>query len=200
MTMDPKTSERLGRIITEPDTQTRISLFLISIKQANAALLSHVEFQPMVWESFSLLHNQFCREIEIIGLLQRVTTWSMNPAVYFKAMSSGPRYLGDLQFAQFAMKPFGMDTSFYRYLALTHALYAHLRFTPLLPLDMPIEHPYLAFLRSLETIHGRQMQAQIALLRKLPVPLSDEEKERIVGEEGRKVREVFRCFVEEITI
>jgi hypothetical protein len=200
MTIDPKTSQRLGCIIIEPDTQTRISLFLISIKQANAVVLSKVEFQPMAWESFSLLHSQLCREIELIGHLQRVTTWSMNPAVYFKATLSGLKYLGDLQFSRFMVKPFGMDKNLYQYMALTHALYAHLRFTPLLPLDMPLEHPYLDFLRTLETIHGRQMQAQIALLRKLPVTLSDEEREVIVGEESRKVRDVFRCFVEEITV
>jgi hypothetical protein len=199
MNIDPKTSERLGRIIIQPDTQTFISLFLINIKQTNAAVLTRVEFQPMAWESFSFMHSQLCREIELIGHLQRVTTWSMNPAVYFKATLSGLRYLGDLQFSRFMMKTFGMDKGLYQYLALTHALYAHLRFTPLLPLDMPLEHPYLAFLRSLETIHGQQMQAQIALLRKLPVSLSDEERESIVGEESRKVRAVFRCFVEEIT-
>lgn len=200
MTVDPKTSVRLGSIITEPDAQTRISLFLISIKQANAIVLSRVEFLPMVWEPFSLMHSQFCREIELIGLLQRVTTWSMNPAVYFNAASSNLRYLGELQFGRFMMKPLGMDTGLYQYLALTHALYAHVRITPLLPLDYPLEHRFPAFLRTLETIHGQQMQAQIALLRKLNVPLSDDEREHIVGEESRKVREVFRCFVEEIVV
>ena len=42
------------------------------------------------------------------------------------------------------------------------------------------------------------MQAQIAMLRKLPVPLSEKEKEGIVGEESDRVREVFRRFVEEL--
>lgn len=198
MTIDPQTGERLGRIILRGETQTRISCFLIGIKQANAAVLSRVEFQPMAWETFALLHGQFCREIELIGLLQRVTDWSMNPAVYATAAWSNARHVGDLQFLRFLSAPFSVDSRLYRYLALSHALYAHLRFIPVLPLNVSLEHRYLAFLKELEASHGREMQAQIALLRKLPVLLSDGEREDIVGEESRRVREVFRRFVEEI--
>lgn len=200
MMIDPQTGERLGRIILKGETQTRISCFLIGIKQANAAVLSRVEFQPMTWEPFALLHGQLCREIELIGLLQRVTEWTMNPAVYTRAAWSNARHIGDLQFIRFLVVPFAMDTGLYRYLALAHALYAHLRFIPLLPLEMALEHPFLTFLQSLEKIHGQQMQAQIALLRKLPVPLSGGERENIVVEESRRVREMFRRFVEEIAV
>lgn len=199
MITDTKTSERLRSIILEPETQTRISCFLICIKQANAGVLSQVEFQPMAWEPFSLLHGQFCREIELIGLLQRVTEWSMNPAVYFQVGLSNVRHLCELQFVRFLLAPFAMDAQLYRYLALTHALYANLRFIPLLPVDVALEHRFLAFLRTLETIHGQQMQTQITLLRNIPVPLSDREKEEIVGIESRLVRDVFRRFIMELT-
>jgi hypothetical protein len=198
MSVDPQTGERLGRIILERDTQTRISCFLIGIKQANAAVLSRVEFQPMAWEPFALLHGQLCREIELIGLLQRVTEWSINPAVYMQAAWSNLQHLGDLQFVRFLVAPFAMDASLYRYLALSHALFAHLRFIPVLPLDLPLDHRFLGFLRTLETIHGQQLQVQISLLRKLPVLLSDGEKERIVGDESQRVREVFCRFTEEV--
>jgi hypothetical protein len=199
MTVDPQTVERLGRIILERETQTRIACFLIGVKQANAAVLSRVEFQPMAWEPFALLHGQLCREIELIGLLQRVTDWSLNPAVYVHAAWSNARLLNDLQFVRFLAAPFAMDAGLYRYLGLAHALYAHLRFIPALPLEVALEHRFLAFLRTLEAIHGREMQAQIALLRKLPVPLSDMEKEDIAGREGKRVREVFQRFVRELT-
>ncbi|HOD34973.1 MAG TPA: hypothetical protein PLR20_04900 [Syntrophales bacterium] len=198
MIVDTKTGDRLGRIILERDTQTRISCFLIGIKQVNVCVLSRIEFQPMAWEPFALLHGQLCRELELIGLLQRVTDWSMNPTVYVRAGLSNMQHLGDLHFIRFLLMPVAMDTQLYRYLALTHALYAHMRFIPLLPLDIPLEHRFLVFLQTLETIHGQQMQAQMTLLQKLPVPLSDEERERIIGEEGRRVREVFRRFAEEI--
>ena len=199
MIVDPQTGERLGRIILERDTQTRISCFLIGIKQANAAVLSRVEFQPMAWEPFALLHGQLCREIETIGLLQRVTEWSMNPAVYMQAAWSNLRDVADLQFIRFLVAPFALDVGLYRYLALSHALFAHLRFIPVLPLDIPLDHRFLAFLRTLETLHGQQLQAQIALLRTLPIPLSAGERERIVGEESQRVQEVFRRFAEELT-
>jgi hypothetical protein len=199
MSVDPQTGERLGRIILQRDTQTRISYFLIGIKQANAAILSRVEFQPMAWEPFALLHGQLCREIELIGLLQRVTEWSMNPAVYMQAAWSNLRHVGDLQFMRFLVAPFAMDVGLYRYLALSHALFAQLRFIPVRPLDIPLDHRFLAFLRTLETIHGQQLQVQISLLRKLPVLLSDGEKERIVGEESQRVQEVFRRFAVEVT-
>jgi len=199
MIVDSKTGERLGRIILERDTQTRISYFLIGVKQANACVLSRIEFQPIAWEPFALLHGQFCREVELIGLLQRVTDWSMDPTVYVEAGFSNLRHLGGLQFIRFLIAPFAMDAGLYRYLALTHALFAHLRIIPVLPLDIPLEHRFLAFLRTLESIHGQQLQAQIALMRKLPIPISDGEKERIAGEESHRVREVFQRFVVEIT-
>lgn len=199
MIVDPQASERLGRIILERDTQTRIACFLIGVKQANAAVLSRIEFQPVAWEPYALLHGQLCREIELIGLLQRVVEWSWNPAVYVQAAWSNARLLNDLQFVRFLSTPFGIDTGLYRYLGLAHALYAHLRFIPALPLEVPLEHRFLALLHSLEAIHGREMQAQIALLRKLPVPLSEQEKEDIAGQEGKRVREVFQRFVLELT-
>jgi hypothetical protein len=199
MNSDSTTGERLGRIILEPEIQTRISSFLISIKQINALILSYVKVCQTAWGSYALFHNQFSREVEMVGLLQRVTEWSMNPSVYFNAGISNLRHLGNLQFGRFLPVNLAMDPlCLYRYLALTHGLYAHLRFIPLLPLELPLEHRYLAFLHTLETIHGRQMQAQIAMLRQLPVSLSEKEREAVVGEESRRVREVFLRFVEEL--
>ena len=199
MNNDSNISERLGRIILEPDTQTRISSFLISIKQVNSIILFQVKFQQADWGSYMLLHNQFSREFQLIGLLQRVTEWSTNPSVYINAAMANLRHLGDLQFARFQTMNFLIDPlCLYRYLAFTHALYAQLRFIPLLPLELPLEHRYLAFLRTLETMHGQQMQTQITMLRQLPVSLSESEREIVVGEESRRVREVFQRFVEEI--
>lgn len=199
MIVDQDAGERLGRIILERETQTRISSFLIGIKQLNAGILGQVEIKPPSWTPFALLQGQFYRELEMIGLLQRVTDWSIDPVVCMRAGLSALRHFGDLGLGCFLIAPFAEATRFYRYLALTHALYAHLRFIPLLPLEVPIEHPYLVLLRNLETIHGQQIQAQIALLRKMPVALSDGEKESIVGNESRHVRDVFRRFVMELT-
>jgi hypothetical protein len=198
MTIDPQTSARLGRMILEGETQTRIGCFLIGIKQANAAVLSRVEFQPMAWEPFVLLHGQLCREIELIGLLQRVTEWSANPMVYARAAWSNVQYMNEMQFIRFFMAPFAMGGGLYRYLALTHALYAQLRFIPLLPVEMPLEHRFVSFLHTLETIHGRQIQTQISMLRNMPAALSPGEREATVGEESRRVQDVFHRFITEL--
>ena len=57
MKIDPQTSERLGCVIVDPDIQTRISCFLIGIKQANATVLTRVEFQPMARELSNRMKN-----------------------------------------------------------------------------------------------------------------------------------------------
>lgn len=199
MIAEPQTVERLGRTILERDTQTRIGCFLIGVKEANAAVLARVEVQPMPWEAYALLHGQLCRELELIGLLLRVTEWSRSPLVYAGACWATVGYLRELQFTRFLAKPFAIDPSFYRYLGLSHALYSQLRFIRALPLELSLEHPFLAFLRTLETLHGRELQAQIALLRNLPVKLDEQEKEKLLGAESERVKTVFRKLLVDLT-
>lgn len=198
MFLDKEESERLGKIILEPDTQTRIASFLISIKQSNSLVLSKFEWQPVEWIPFALLHGQLYREMELIGLLQHVCSWTLNPAIYVKAQQTQLQVYSDLKFSDYVFSPAAADLGFYRYLALSQALYAHLRFIRLLPLDIPIEHKFLVLLRSLETIHGQQMQGQIQMLRHFPVELSEDERETIVGEESERVMSVFKGFVHEL--
>jgi hypothetical protein len=130
--------------------------------------------------------------------LQRITQWSSNPADYYKVFLSNFRHLSDLRFTRFMCMPFAMDVSLYRYLALSHALYAQLRFIPLVPLDMPLTHRYVMFLQTLETLHGREIQTQIAMLKNIPVDLSPKERETVVGEESKRVQDVFNRFISEL--
>lgn len=198
MFLDKEESERLGKIILEPDTQTRIASFLISIKQYNGGVLSRFELQNVDWVPYALMHSELFREMELIGLLQHVCSWSLNPLVYVQA---GLRHLDlyrELNFGEYLFSPVAPDLRLYRYLALSQGLYAHLRFLRLLPLDFPLDHKFLVLLRSLENIHGQQMQGQIQMLRNFPVALSEHERERIVGEESERVLQVFRKFVREL--
>jgi len=198
MTIDSKDSEKLGGIILQPDTQTRIASFLISIKQQNVAILSRFELQQMEWIPYTLLHGQLFREMELIGLLQRMCEWSTNPAVYLKISETMLRVSSELRFNDYLFAPVAADVNFYRYLALSQALFAYLRFTRVLPLEVPLEHKFLALLRSLETIHGQQMQGQIMMLRNFPIDLTEEERENIVGEESARVLKVFEGFITEL--
>lgn len=195
MFLNEEQSAQMGRRILEPDTQTRIASFLIGIKQANTLVLSKFEMQPVEWIPYALLHGQLYRELELIGLLRHVCSWSMKPEVYLRAMRAQMDTYIDLKFNDYVFAPAAADVTFYRYLALSEALYAHLRFIRLLPLDIPIEHKFLVLLRSMETIHGQQMQGQIHMLRSFPVPLSEAQREEIVGQESTRVLEVFRRFV-----
>lgn len=198
MLLDAKDSQRFGEIILHPDTQTRIAGFLIGIKRYNSMVLSKFEWQPVEWIPYALLHGQLYREMELIGLMQHICSWSMNPNVHFKSFTTQLRVYSDLRFSEYLFSPVAADLSFYRYLALSQGLYAHLRFLRLLPLEVPLEHKFLVLLRSLEVIHGQQMQGQMQMLRHFPVDLSEEEREAIVGEESERVLKVFREFVFEI--
>lgn len=198
MFLDSEASEKLGRMILEPDTQTRIACFMISIKRYNSMVLSKFEFQPVEWVPYALLHGQLYREMELIGLMQHICSWTLNPEVYLKADQNQRQVYMDLKFSDYLFSPLAADLSFYRYLALSQGLYAHLRFLRLLPLEIPIEHKFLVLLRSLETIHGQQMQGQMQMLRHFPVELDERERERIVGEESKRVIDVFKRFVQEL--
>lgn len=195
MFLDSKDSERFGNIILEPDIQTHIASFLIGIKQYNVLVLSKFELQPVEWIPYALLHGQLYREMELIGLMQHICSWSLNPEVYIAAGRRQLQVYSDLKFSDYVFSPVAADLSFYRYLALSQGLYAHLRILRLLPLEIPLEHKFLVLLRSLETIHGQQMQGQIQMLRHFPVDLSEDEREIIVGEESERVLKVFHKFV-----
>lgn len=134
----------------------------------------------------------------MIGLLQHICSWSPKPQVYFKAGVSQLQVYADLKFSDYLFSQVAAGLSFYRYLALSQGLYAHLRFVRLIPIEVPLEHKFLALMRSLETIHGQQMQGQMQMLRHFPVELSEDERETIVGEESKRVLKVFWKFVREL--
>lgn len=198
MFLDEKESQHFGKIILHPDIQSRIAGFLISIKQYNVGVLSRFEMQPVEWIPYALLHGQLYREMELIGLLQHVCSWSLNPEVYVKNHLMHMKLYNDLHFGDYMLSPVAADLNFYRYLALSQGLYAHLRFLRLLPLEQSLEHKFLVLLHSLETIHGQQMQGEMQMLRHFPVELAQEERERIVGEESDRVLNLFQDFVREL--
>lgn len=198
MFLNEQESRQLGTMILEPDTQTRIGAFLIGIKRCNSMVLSKFELQPIEWIPYALLHGQLYREMELITLMHHICSWTLNPEVYFRAGVDQLKVYNDLKFSEYVFSPVAADLTFYRYLALSQALYAHLRFLRLLPLDVPLEHKFLVLLRSLEVIHGQQMQGQMQMLRHFPVELSEEERESIVGEESDRVLKMFQEFVRKL--
>ncbi len=173
------------------EQETRISLFIQGIKTANAAILAKIEFQPFEWEPYKSFHRQYYKEIELSTLLNKATSWSSNPFVYMEATQLNLSLWQKAEINQYIQGFFAVDESFYSYLALSHALMAEIRVLPVLPPTLALDTPFLSALREIEEENGRQIQAQIRLLRAIEVPLSAEQKEAIVAKQQAVVQSVF---------
>ncbi|BCS96391.1 hypothetical protein DSLASN_20230 [Desulfoluna limicola] len=175
----------------EADTQTRISLFLINLKQANAMQLAKNEFQPMDWLPYTLLHRQYFKEMELLTLLHRSTQWSLNPFTYMDASQISMKFWSRINAYQFMTNGLSQDRSFFEYLALSHAFMAEVRFVPLFSTDYSLENQFYAALYAIENENGRQIQTQIRFLKEMELPLTRNEKEEIVDEKRRVVADLF---------
>ncbi len=202
----PADSEQLRKLVRKhlseyplgPDEQTRICLFLQGVKSINATILAKVEFQPFDWLPYKFLHNQYFKEIELSTLLGKATQWSSNPFVYMEATNLNLFLVNHTGAARYMQGFFELDRTFYEYLALSHAFMADVRFLPLLPASIPLDSPFLSALKEIEEENGRQIQAQIRLLKDVPVPLEREEKEAIIEQQWGRVEEVYDRFLEEL--
>jgi len=175
----------------EAETQTRISLFLINLKQANAMQLAKNEFQPMDWRPYTLLHRQYFKEMELLTLLQRSTQWSLNPFTYMDASQISMKFWSRIKAYQFMTNGLSQDRTFFEYLALIHAFMSEVRFVPLFSTDYSLENQFYAALYAIENENGRQIQTQIRFLKEMELPLTRNEKEKIVEEKRRMVSSLF---------
>lgn len=173
------------------EQETRISLFIQGIKTANAAILAKIEFQPFDWEPYKSFHRQYYKEIELSTLLNKATSWSTNPFVYMEATQLNLSLWQKAEINQYIQGFFGVDETFYSYLALSHALMAEVRLLPVLPPTLSLDTPFLSAIREIEEENGRQIQAQIRLLRAIDVPLTEDEKQEIVAKQQAIVQSVF---------
>ena len=175
----------------EAETQTRISLFLINLKQANAMILAKNEFQPMDWRPYALLHRQYFKEVEQLTLLHRSTQWSLNPLTYMDASQISMKFWTRIKAYQFMTNGLSQERIFFEYLALSHAFMSEVRFVPLFSPDYSLENQFYAALYAIENENGRQIQTQIRFLKEMELPLTRNEKEKIVDEKRRMVAGLF---------
>ncbi|RFA27231.1 hypothetical protein CAI21_15410 [Alkalilimnicola ehrlichii] len=182
-----------------PDEQTRICLFLQGVKGINATILAKVEFQPFEWLPYKFLHNQCFKEVELSTLLGKSTVWSTNPFVYLDATNLNLSLWQETDAGSYLQGFLQLDRSFYEYLALSQAFMADIRFLPLLPVDMPLDTPFLQTLKEVEEENGRQMQTQMRLLKDLDVGLEQAEKEQIIEKQHKAVNGLFERLLSEIT-
>jgi hypothetical protein len=141
--------------------QTRVSAFLLSGHGALARQLG-VALPASLHHGWQVeMHSQYCREMEILSLLGRATSWVPDPALGFLIwqweMSWLPQPVANLadrmQGALIDLAAFG------------HALHAVIRPAALLPEGYPDDDPFALALRRVEFESGRLMQAQILFLK-----------------------------------
>lgn len=144
-----------------PRQQTRAAAFLIS---AHGALARQFAFTlPMklefAWQTE--LNAQVYREIEIISLLLRATSWVPDLPLVYMATSWETAWL-----------PASIEGIPDRTLApaiglatLAHAVHASIRPAALLPVEASSNDPFVMALRRIELESGRLLQAHIQLLK-----------------------------------
>ena len=141
--------------------QTRISAFLLSAHGAQARQLAAALAGGLrdAWQVE--LHSQYCREVEILSLVARATSWVPDPML--------PMLAWRWETAWMPVSAKGAADHFQGLLidlaAFGHALHAVIRPAALLPEFQPHDNPFGFAMKRIEFESGRLMQAQILFLK-----------------------------------
>jgi hypothetical protein len=148
-----------GRI--PPPQQTRIAAFLMSAHGAQARQLLTTMPMRLRQPWHVELHAQYCREMEILSLLTRATTWVPDPQLAV--------LLWQWETAWMPRPMKGAADHFHGLLvdmaALGHAIHAGIRPAALLPEGVAAFDPFVLAMRRIEFESGRLLQAQILFLK-----------------------------------
>lgn len=141
--------------------QTRVAAFLMSAHGAQARRLA-ATLPGGLRDGWQVeMHVQFCREIEILSLLARATSWTADPMLAFLLWRWENAWLPQAAAGiEDRRSAFLIDMA-----AFGHALHAGLRPAALLPEDARVDDPFTLALRWLELESGRLMQSQILFLK-----------------------------------
>lgn len=179
----------------DSESKSRISLFVIAVKSANAAVLKTFEFQPVDSAAYSFLHAQLFKELELITKLQRLTPWTNNWNVYKEAVEFNTKLWQETNLTHFLLGPFGLDRRLYEYLALSYAFLSEINFMSVVTIRNIDSDPYVAVLHDLEEENGKVIQTQLRLLKDIDVPLKREEREEIVEGSRARIRAIYDQFL-----
>jgi hypothetical protein len=182
----------------DSDTQTRIALFVGTVKSMNALLLCGAELLPATSAAYPFMHGQLYRESELTSLLMRVTQWSSNPVVYWQGAALAAPLWREWWRIQGPLGTIIDRDAAYRGVAFGHALLARVRLAPLMPEGVDELDAFVVALRRVEQESGRMIQAQIRLLKDAPVAIEQPERERIVEEEQAVVNAAFEHFIDDL--
>ena len=144
-----------------PRQQTRVAAFLVSAHGALARQLAFALPRQMQAGWQTELHAQFYRESEIVSLLLRATSWTVDPELLMLAASWELGWLP---------KPISgpndrLLASTIDIAALGHAVHGAIRPAALLPDRALAQDPFVIALRRIEFESSRMIQAQILFLK-----------------------------------
>jgi hypothetical protein len=183
-----------GRI--PPRQQTRIAAFLMSAHGAQARQLAttmplHLR-QPWHVE----LHAQYCREMEMLSLLARATSWLPDPQLAV--------LLWQWETAWLPRPMPGAADHFHGLLvdmaALGHAIHAGIRPAALLPEGVAPLDPFVLAMRRIEFDSGRLLQAQILFLKGPQFADVRNEVADAVERRHEQVRELWIAMLEGLNV
>lgn len=189
---------RIGGTGFDPETQTRVTLFLSAAKSSNATFLGCAQLLPVGDLVMQFLQAQQFRELEFVTLLARVTRWSPNPLLYVASGSIiaplWAHWWAAPTIVPATAMPAGAERV-YGGLAFGHALLAHVRLTPAIPAGGDPLDPFVVALQRIEQENGRMLQTQIRLLKEACTELPLEQREAIVEEKSKLVEAAFARFL-----
>ena len=141
--------------------QTRVSAFLMSAHGAQARQLA-AALPGSLHNGWQVeLHSQYCREMEILSLIARATSWVPDPTLAFLLWRWEAAWLP---------KPVEGTADHHHGLlidmaAFGHAVHSVIRPAALLPEFQPHDNPFGLAMKRIEFESGRLLQAQILFLK-----------------------------------
>ena len=186
--------DSIGRV--PPQQQTRVSAFLISAHGALARQLALLLPQQMKAGWQTELNAQFYHESEIVSLLLRATSWTVDPELLMLAAAWEAAWLP---------KPiFGLSdrtlAATIDLAALGHAVHAAIRPAALLPDKTLADDPFVMALRRIELESGRVMQAQILFLKGHGLVPYRDAVNAAVEQRHRQVRDLWDAMLRGIGV
>jgi hypothetical protein len=141
--------------------QTRVAAFLMSAHGAQARQLA-ATLSGAVHDGWQVeMHVQFCREMEILSLLARATSWTLDPQLPFLMWQWESAWL-PRPAEGIADRRQGLLIDI---AALGHALHGGMRTAALLPEDAHDTDPFTLAMRRIEFEGARLMQGQVIFLK-----------------------------------
>jgi hypothetical protein len=176
--------------------QTRVAAFLISAHGALARQLAVAlpgQHRPS-WQAE--LNAQLHRELEIVSLLFRATSWRPDPVLLFLAPTWEAAWIpAPVTGVSDVIQAMTIDLA-----ALGHAVHGVIRPAALLPIDAQAEDPFVQALRRIEFENGRLVQAQIAFLKSPDLLPVRETVNSVVERRHLQVRTLWKRMLQSIGI